>query len=276
MLPSQVSCTIDTYRRTSTQKQYASGPDGALSPTPQQEEKLADAVAADTYSPGYLGPGSYALLLPQDDGLEVPPIRESSVTSESPEPEMTHQYFLNKAMRRELVANVLSVLRHYAAIRELVLWYSAKNEAGAVPASLQVDMVNAMESFVEQHNLRRRSPSTEVVDQILENTGKPLCVPRIASPRDLHKACSGANLRLETIGFLLAIAGRSLSFGNSPDGFSGSGNRGLRARFVDELLSASTKCLTLTPLISTVNDVTVWMYYENFLFTAMICGYSGV
>ena len=109
----------------------------------------------------------------------------------------------------------------------------------------------------------------------MKNTSKPLCVTHITNPRDLYKACSGDNLRLEMIGFLLATAGRSLTFGFSPDTFSGPANRGLRARFVDELLSASTKCLTICPLISTVNDITVWMYYENYLFTTMVCGYSG-
>ncbi|KAF1357370.1 hypothetical protein EJ07DRAFT_157675 [Lizonia empirigonia] len=188
---------------------------------------------------------------------------------------MTHQYFLNKAMRRELVTGILSTFRHYTAIQELILWYNASNEAGVIPAQLQIDAINSIGPFVEKHNLRRAPPSTQLVDQIMENTGKPLCVTQIANPRDLHKACSGDNLRLEMIGFLLATAGRSLTFGFSPDTFSGPGNRGTRARFVDELLSASTKCLTITPLIASVNDITVWMYYENYLFTTIVCGYSG-
>ncbi|KAF2633031.1 hypothetical protein BU25DRAFT_358017 [Macroventuria anomochaeta] len=262
-------------KRLSTQKLSGSGRDGAFSPTTPVEEKLADAVAADTYSPGYLGPGSYALLLPQDDGTEAPPRRESSAASESPEYEMTHQYFLNKAMRRELATSILSAFRHYAAIQELILWYNASNEAGVIPAQLQIDAINAIGPWVEKHNLRRSPPKPQLVDQILENTSKPLCVTHITNPRDLHKACSGDNLRLEMVGFLLATAGRSLAFGLSPDTFSGPGNRGMRARFVDELLSASTKCLTIAPLIATVNDITVWMYYENYLFTNMVCGYTG-
>lgn len=189
---------------------------------------------------------------------------------------MTHQYFLNKAMRRELVADILNTFRHYAAIQELILWYNANNEAGVIPSQLQIDAINAIGPFVEKHNLQRSPPSTQLVDQIMENTSKPLCVTHVINPRDLHKVCSGDNLRLEMIGFLLATAGRSLTFGFSPDTFSGPGNRGMRARFVDELLSASTKCLTITPLIATTNDITVWMYYENYLFTTMVCGYSGI
>ncbi|XPS70169.1 hypothetical protein M3J09_002409 [Ascochyta lentis] len=262
-------------KRPSAQKPPDSDQSRAFPPLTPNEEKLADAVAADTYSPGYLGPGSYALLLPQDDGTEAPRRRESSVASEGLEHEMTHQYFLNKAMRRELVTDILKTFRHYTAIQELILWYNASNEAGVIPAQLQIDAINAMGAFVEKHNLRQSPPSPQLVDKVLENSSRPLCVTHIANPRDLHKACSGDNLRLEMVGFLLATAGRSLTFGFSPDTFSGAGNRGLRARFVDELLSASTKCLTLTPLICSVNDITVWMYYENYLFTTMVCGYSG-
>ncbi|KAJ4983250.1 fungal specific transcription factor [Stagonosporopsis vannaccii] len=264
-------------KRPSTQPQKPSGTgrDGGFSPTTPGDEKLADAVAADTYSPGYLGPGSYALLLPQDDGPEQHPRREASAASDTPEHELTHQYTLKKAMRREVVTSILSAFRHYTAIQELILWYNASNEAGVIPAQLQIDAINAIGPFVERHNLRRAPPTTQLVDLIMENSSKPLCVSHVSNPRDLYKSCSGDNLRLEMIGFLLATAGRSLTFGFSPDTFSGPGNRGLRARFMDELLSASTQCITITSLIATVNDITVWMYYENYLFTTMVCGYSG-
>ncbi|KAF3053871.1 hypothetical protein E8E11_011458 [Didymella keratinophila] len=269
----------DIQRRPSTQPQKPSGPstgrDGAFPLTTPVEERLADAVAADTYSPGYLGPGSYALLLPQEDGNEVLQRPEASVPSEAPEHELTHQYTLKKEWRREVVKSILSAFSNYAAIQELILWYNAINETGVVPAQLQIDAINAIGPFVDKHNLRRSPPSTQLVDQIMENSKKPLCVNKITDPRELYKSCSGDNLRLETIGFLLATAGSSLTFGFLPDTFSGPADRGLRARLVDKLLSASTQCITITSLIGTVNDVSVWMYYENYLFTTRVCGHSG-
>ena len=69
---------IDRTRRTS--KQDSSQIQVFRASTPQ-DDKLADAVAAETYSPGYLGPGSYALLLPQNDGPEELRERTSSVAS---------------------------------------------------------------------------------------------------------------------------------------------------------------------------------------------------
>jgi hypothetical protein len=85
----------------------------------------------------------------------------------------------------------------------------------------------------------------------------------------------GENLRFELIGFLLATAGRSLTFGFVPDIFNDPNNKDMKSRFADELLRASTTCLFLTTMLATVNDLTVWMYYENYLFTIMMCGYAG-
>lgn len=174
-----------------------------------------------------------------------------------------------------MASDVLSTLRYYPAIKELVLWYNASNEAGVVPAQLQVDAVNSMESIVEKHNLRNAPPSPTLISQVLECTSRPLTLAQSLEARDFHILTSGENLRFEMIGYLLATAGRSLVFGFAPDLFNEPANRGSKSQIVDELLRASTTCLFLCTMLATVNDITVWMFYENYLFTTMVCGYAG-
>lgn len=232
-------------------------------------------MAADVYHPGFLGPGSYAVLLPQDDEPGRPSEREESVASERSDRELTHQHTLSKSMRYQMASDVLSTFRHYNPIRELVLWYNASNEAGVVPAPLQVDAINALESVVDKHNLRSSPPSPQLIEQVLESTSRPFVISQSLDARDLHILTSGENLRFEIIGSLLASAGRSLTFGFAPDLFNDPANRGMKSRFVDELLRASTTCLFLTTMLATVNDITIWLYYENYLFTTMMCGYAG-
>ncbi|KAH7067533.1 hypothetical protein BKA63DRAFT_557128 [Paraphoma chrysanthemicola] len=238
-------------------------------------DKLADAVAADVYHPGFLGPGSYAVLLPQDEESSVPREREVSVASERSDWELTHQHPLTKSMRYQMASDVLKVFRHYNALRELILWYNASNEAGVVPAQLQVDAINAIEAVVDKHDLRKAAPSPQLISQVLECTSRPFVIAQTLEARDFHILCSGENLRFEIIGNLLATAGRSLTFGFAPDLFSDPVNRGLKSQFVDEVLRASTTCLFLCTMLATVNDITIWMYYENYLFTTMMCGYAG-
>ncbi|KAF1829707.1 hypothetical protein BDW02DRAFT_135954 [Decorospora gaudefroyi] len=261
-------------RKRPSQQIPDSGP--AFSETsPTQGDKLADAVAADVYHPGFLGPGSYAVLLPQEEGAGEPREREESVASERSDRELTHQHTLSKSMRYRLASDVLSTLGHYNSIKELVLWYCRYNEGGIVPAQIQVDAINALEYVVDKHDLRRKPPSTQLIEQVLETTSRPFTISQSLEACDFHILCSGENVRFEMIGFLLATAGRSLTFGSAPDSLKDPDNKDMKMRFTDELLRASTKCLFLTTMLATVNDVTVWMYDENFLFTVMMCGYTG-
>jgi hypothetical protein len=239
-------------------------------------DKLADAVAADVYHPGFLGPGSYAVLLSQEEGSGTAREREVSVASERSDWELTHQHPLTKSMRYQMASDVLGTFRYFTAIKELVLWYNASNEAGVIPAQIQVDAVNAIESIVDKHNLRQAPPSPHLISQVLESTSRPFTLAQTLDAQDFHILCSGENLRFEIIGFLLATAGRSLTFGFAPDLFSEPANRALKPQFVDELLRASTTCLFLCTMLATVNDLTIWMFYENYLFTTMMCGYAGM
>ena len=216
------------------------------------------------------------MLLPQDEESGLPREREISVASERSDWELTHQHPLTKSMRYQMASDVLKVFRHYTAIRELILWYNATNEAGVVPAQIQVDAINGLEAIVDKHNLRRSSPSPQLISQVLESTSRPFTMAQTLEARDFHILYSGENLRFEIIGFLLATAGRSLTFGFAPDVFSDPANRSLKSQFVDELLRASTTCLFLCTMLATVNDITIWMYYENYLFTTMMCGYAGM
>jgi hypothetical protein len=216
------------------------------------------------------------VLLPHDEDSGIPREREISVASERSDWELTHQHPLTKSMRQQMASDVLSTFRHFNIIKDLILWYNASNEAGVVPAQLQVDAINAIESIVEKHNLRHAAPSPQLISQVLESTSRPFVMSQTLEVRDFHILCSGDNLRFETIGSLLATAGRSLTFGFAPDLFSDPANKAMKSQFIDELLRASTTCLFLCTMLATVNDITVWMYYENFVFTIMLCGYTGM
>lgn len=239
-------------------------------PTSPHSEKLADAVAADVYHPGFLGPGSYAVLLNQDEEPGQLREREESVASDRSDRELTHQHTLSKSMRYQMAHNVLSVFRHYDMIKELVIWHYAYNEAGVIPAPLAIDAINALEAVVDKHDLRRKEPSPQLIAQVLEATARPLTISQSLEARDFHILCSGENVRFDLIGFLLASAGRSLTFG-----YRDVSNKAMKLRFTDELLRTSTTCLFLTTMLATVNDITIWMYYENYVFTIMMCGYAG-
>jgi hypothetical protein len=260
---------IYDYRRISAPIPDTFGPD-----TLSQHSKFADAVAVGSFRPGYLGPTSYEAILPKDELSPVIRDREASVESET-DLQMAHQHPITKSMRVQMTTEILKTFRYFSTIKELILWYALHCQAGTVPLPFDAEFIDALEPLINKYNLTNSVPDPRLVNLVLENSSKPLDVSETLRASDFHKICSGDNLRLETIGFLLATAGRALSFGSCPHLINEQRDPGMRSKLVDELLRASTSCTILCSLISPVNDLLVWMLFDNYHLTLMVCGFSG-
>lgn len=144
-----------------------------------------------------------------------------------------------------------------------------------MPLPLEVDLVNGLGPLVDRYNLMHSVPDPRLVSRVLDNSSQPLEIPNDMKAHDFHQICSGDNTRLEVLGFILATAGRAISFGLCSYHFADPANPTLKSRLIDELLRASTTCTILCTLISPVNHITIWMLYENYAFTLMVNGFSG-
>lgn len=173
-------------------------------------------------------------------------------------------------MRIQIAIGALKSLRHFKDIQKLVLQYCEINHAGVVAAPLFANACNALQGVVEEYDLERSPPSPQLAAMVLENSSHPLHITQDTGAGDFHKLITGNNLRLELISLLLAMTGRTLIFG-----LSDNTQRCANHAFTDELLRSSTTCLTLCTLITPVNDVLVWAFYENVLFTCIMCGYTS-
>lgn len=239
-----------------------------------QGGKFTDAVSADAYRAGYLGPTSYEVNLPKDE-LSVPVNdREASAEPEI-DHEMSHQHPLTKSMRMQMTTEILKTFRYYPIIKELIVWYSLHCQAGTVPLPFSVGIIDAIQPVVDHYNLTQSSPKSQLVELVLENSSKPLDIPETLQSRDFHEVCSGENLRLDAIGFVLATAGRALAFGSCSHLINEQSHPGMRSKLVDELLRASTSCIVICSLITPLNDLMTWMLFDNYHLTIMVCGFSG-
>lgn len=234
-----------------------------------QSEKFADAVSADTYRAGYLGPTSYEVNLPKDESSL--PVNDRAASAE-PEMdlEMSHQHPLTKPMRIQMTTDILKTFRYYTIIRELILWYAMHCQAGTVPLPFSVGIIDAIQPIVDRYNLVQSAPSPQLVTLVLKNSSKPLEISETLPSSEFHELCSGGNLRLDAIGFVLATAGRALAFGSCTHLLSEQTHPGLRSKIVDELLRASTSCIMLCSLITPINDLTTWMLFDNYHLTIMV------
>jgi hypothetical protein len=172
-----------------------------------------------------------------------------------------------------MATDVMKSLRHFTSIQEVVLEFCEICQIGAVPMPMEVDAVNALRSTVDKYDLMNTLPNSHLVATVLENTSRPLGLSASLTAREFYKMYTGDNLRFETIGWLLATAGRSFLWAV---GSRKQDDNGLRnARLADEMLRASTTCLVICSLVSPVSDLMIWLFHENLLFTMMMCGYSG-
>jgi hypothetical protein len=244
-------------------------------PTPSSTEdnQDTDAVSAETFRTGYLGPTSYALILPQGHKSSTQQDRQASVSSEHSELELPHQHPLTKSIRTQMATDVIKTLRHFTLIREVVLEFCEICQVGTVPMPMEVDAVNALGSTVDRYDLVNTLPDPQLVATVLENTSRPLVLSVSLTAREFYKMYTGDNLRFETIGWLLATAGRSFLW--TVGSCRQDDNSLLMTRLAEEMLRASTTCLIICSLVSPVSDLMIWLFHENLLFTMMMCGYSG-
>ncbi|KAF2873751.1 hypothetical protein BDV95DRAFT_567686 [Massariosphaeria phaeospora] len=241
----------------------------------QEADEFADAVTADAYRPGYLGPTSYAANLPKDDESVPPRGRDASISSQTSDPELAHQYTVSKAMRIQMATDILKSLRYHTIIQDLVRLHCEASQVGVIPMPLEFEAVKALKPTIDEYRLETSMPAPELVSKVLGNTSRPLDISLSTQPSEFYRTCTGNNLRFEMIGFILATAGRSLLFGPTSFFFKHPQFFDKKSQLVDELLRSSTICVLLCSVISPVNDIMIWMFYENLMLTSMMCGYSG-
>ncbi|KAF2016040.1 hypothetical protein BU24DRAFT_346994 [Aaosphaeria arxii CBS 175.79] len=112
------------------------------------------------------------------------------------------------------------------------------------------------------------------------NTARPLKVPPTMLGSEFHTLYTGQNLRWETLGLILALAGSNAQF-TSPDDplFTLEDGRKInKDEFIEDMIHASYDCISLCQVHGAVNDVMIWLLYSNMLVMSNFYGdnYHGV
>lgn len=187
-----------------------------------------------------------------------------------------------EAIRAEqiaVVAEIMAHFRHLDMIEKLLQAYYDRSPAALVPgqlilpalASLRFCMKDVMASpnlsgpGVDGRNLQ------QLADRIVHATSGSIDFDKSCSPSDFCATYTGQSLRLETIGLVFALAGRSCLLG------PGRGDdRRDEDEFVHTMFRCSTCCLQIAREVTeSIIDPLVWLSYENLLLTMSIQGDAG-
>ncbi|KAL5334646.1 hypothetical protein BJX70DRAFT_411138 [Aspergillus crustosus] len=148
-------------------------------------------------------------------------------------------------------------------------------QAAIVPSFFMNNFVVGLQGLVE----RGESPQSlhKKTTQILEQTVPRFHVSPDVKGRDFPKLVTGTGLRLEIVGIVFTMAARASFFGFAYDKFPGTAGAASAARmdFAQKMLAASEKAIQVCKMLTPVNDLMIWLLYENWIVACMVDGDSS-
>jgi hypothetical protein len=161
---------------------------------------------------------------------------------------------------------VISKCEQFVFLQRLVRTYFVINGASAMIGPLITNALPQMRrdlDYIASH----ASNLFPLLAEITKNSSLPLKVPPTMLPSEFHTLFTGSNLRWEAIGLMMALAASCAqrSPPNSPLFTLENGERVNKDEFIMDMIHATNDCITLCQVHGAVNDIMVWLLYNNML-----------
>ncbi|RYP79591.1 hypothetical protein DL769_002901 [Monosporascus sp. CRB-8-3] len=162
------------------------------------------------------------------------------------------------------LADVLSHLSKFDLISNLVCRWSQISQMSLVPSTFLEEALVSLQTSGVCFDKAVTETDT-LAAKILSATVKPFVVPPNTQALEFSKLFTYCNLRLETVGLVLTIAGlAALKLPPSDALFvTHSSTNEERQAFVADMMAASDTCVTLCEKYSNPSDLTTWLRIEN-------------
>lgn len=215
---------------------------------------------------GYLGPTSFVTTVPGEVELD-PDLDNGDITTQS---QILHPYWMQR------ICEVLSLLDELPGIEKLVREYYDETQAAAIAAPLILNTLAPIKRMNQETAARRLDGGILLLAaKVIQNTSQAFAVAPTLGGNEFHSLFTGPNIRLEIIGLIYSIAGRASFFGLAFDKFPSLRSATPRIEFGQKMLEASDTALQVCKMLTRVNDLTVFLLYENLLLTTTVHGYSS-
>ena len=170
---------------------------------------------------------------------------------------------------------IIELLRPFSHFESLIERHFATGQAFSIASPLVLGALPYVKKFIE----REIFSDDELANIVTENTRKPIEVTSSLTADRFHELFTGNHMRWEFVGYLFACAGRSAMVHESSDAQFMNGNLEIvdRDTYVHQLFTASLACiLQCRQTGAAVNDILIWLLYENLLFSTMQYGDSSL
>ena len=209
----------------------------------------------------------------------------SSLSNERPSEALSNQCSISSIERgpdRTLLdtgSKLLSLLHPFSFYQELIHSYFLASHTFTIAQPLILGALPQVKNDIAGRESRADGDTgnDSLSLEIFENTARPLTVPASMAATDFHTLFTGQNLRWDFIGLIFTLAGRFalVQPSNSTISIGHEGEEVGRDTFVQQMMMASSTCITLTRRTGMVNDILLWLLYYNLVFTTMQYGDSS-
>jgi hypothetical protein len=185
----------------------------------------------------------------------------------------------NETLQEDLlsITYILDQLHHCGTIRKLLVEFYRMSQVAVVPGHLVMPLISDLEQ-VHKNILNQRTTTdvaaskvaaSAMAHRILRATVSRTTLTSSTSLPEFLSSYSGPNLRVESIGLVFAVAARASRLGLISENDTSHD-------FLQTMFQGSARCLRLArELAMEMNDVIVWLSYENLRITTSIQGYSS-
>lgn len=186
----------------------------------------------------------------------------------------------NKTIEGDLfsIVHILSHFRYCATVKKLVMEYYDLGQVAIIPRHLVLPAVSDLENIYEEilqprtalDDAASRAALLPVAERIERATKSKIDITPTTSMEVFRSCYTGPNLRVETIGLIFTLAARACRVGLFPNDID-------VHDFVQIMFLCSARCVHLArELASEMNDIIIWLSYENLRITTSTQGYAGM
>jgi hypothetical protein len=214
----------------------------------------------------YLGSTSYAAVFrdehPLPDSLHEQPAERLSVTPSTSDRNVLGTRHCQMGVGHSIVAR----MRPFTFFERVVQKYFQVQKASALVGPLILSALPQLRDDLEQLTAVG-SDTYAMYAELTKNTARPLRVPSTMQPSEFHSLFTGKNLRWETLGLIMSVAGFHAQFTspNDPMFVLDDGTTLDRDTVIEDIVHATNDCIALCQAHGAVNDIMVWLIYSNML-----------
>lgn len=203
------------------------------------------------------------------NGGMAPPRNDVSAAQSTSSPNAVHQPILSAdaKLRVQQVAALLRPLEHFDRMQELLSEYYSTSQGPVVPGAVVVAVLEnlkvstAVRQATNEVWLDGGSMLTEAHRTVTLSSSAIEILPSTTLTSFCTSLC-GESIRLEALGIIYSVAARACKLVTRRDDTS-------QDDFIEMLYASSLDCRAIARDIAPLNDVLLWLTYENMV----LCSY---